>query len=1085
MDDTASIAELQAEIARLRSRLEDAEGTLNAIQSGEVDALVIQGPNGPQVFTLKGEDEPYRLMIERMHEGAITVSPEGVILFSNQRFADLLRASLEHVIGSTLADWAAPSSAAALGALLRDVGDLGSDGELTLERSDGSLMPVYMSLNTLAVGDLLELVCVVVTDLTKQKANERKINLLQTLQLAINDAPDIDSALAIVLRRVCKEVDWALGEVWTLSDDRQTLQVSPAWYSRRPALDRFHQAATDFHYAPGVGSIGAVWQRREALWLPDITIENLPRSALARAMGVRASLVVPVFAGDAIAAVLAFYSEERREQDDTYMQMIAALATQLGIYIEHKRAEQALRQSEDRFRSLVENSGDIIATLDANANITYESRSIERILGYAVEEVMHGSAFAHIHPDDMPLARSVYERLLVEKSDTLVMEIRDQHKDGSWRVLEVFAKNYLDVPAIQSIVVNARDVTERRQIERALRDSEERFRSLVHNSSDIISILSAEGQIVYESRSVERVLGYQVEEALQQSAFEMIHPDDIQQAMTLFAQLLAEPQTPQTTIIRYLHKDGGWRELEVTAVNHLDNPTINGIVLNSRDVTDRRRIEQALRDSEERYRLVARATNDVIWDWDLVTGDIRWNEALYDVFGYSHDEPTDSGHWWTEHVHPDDLDAVNTSVEVIQNGSEHFWDGEYRFRRADGEYAHITDRGYIVRDESGRGVRMIGAMTDLTERYRAQQALQKALDELNLVYTQSADMIAAISLTHFLRVNPAFERILGYSPQELLTIPFLDLLHPEDLERSRSQIVRMEQHNTPATEFGNRFRCKDGSYRWIEWNTTPYLDGIAYAVGRDVTERYEAQAEIRKLNAELEQRVVERTAQLLAVNRELEAFSYSVSHDLRAPLRAIDGFSHALLEDYAGILPEEARYFLERIRVGTQRMGQLIDDLLKLSRITRDEMKREPVDLSAIARSIVRDLREADPQREVEVVIADGLTARGDARLMRAALVNLLGNAWKFSSKQPQSRIEFGQTTGADRRTFFVRDNGVGFDMTYADKLFGAFQRLHTQTEFEGTGIGLATVQRIIRRHGGDVWAESQPGKGATFYFSL
>ena len=627
---------------------------------------------------------------------------------------------------------------------------------------------------------------------------------------------------------------------------------------------------------------------------------------------------------------------------------------------------------------------------------------------------------------------------------------------------------------------------EHRQVEQALRDSEDRFRSLVQNSSDIITILSAEGQIVYESLSVERVLGYGHDEVLRQSAFEMIHPDDAEMAMTLFMQLMMDPPTPVTAIIRYLHKDGGWRDLEVLAVNHLDNPAIGGIVLNSRDVTERRQIEQALRDSEERYRLVARATKDVVWDWNLVTGVVEWNEAVNLVFGYGPNEPNDNGLWWTEHIHPDDYEAIMASVETAQAGKDPYWHSGYRFMRADGSYAQVNDRGYIVRDAAGKAVRMIGAMTDMSEQYRAQVELQEALDELKLVYLHSADMIGVASQTHFLRVNPAFERILGYNLRELLTFPISDITHPDDLERTQARITVMDEQGVAMMGFVNRFRRKDGVYRWIEWNTTPYMeDGVAYVVGRDVTERYEAQAEIRKLNAELEQRVEERTAQLLAVNRELEAFSYSVSHDLRAPLRALDGFSHALLEDYSADLPQEARYFLERIRAGTQRMGHLIDDLLKLSRVTRDEMTRELVDLSAIARAILRELEEADPQRAVEIVVADGLAARGDARLLRAALHNLLANAWKFTGKQPDARIEFGKTTHRAHPAFFVRDNGVGFDMAYADKLFGAFQRLHTQTEFEGTGIGLATVQRVIRRHGGDVWAESAPGHGATFYFSL
>jgi light-regulated signal transduction histidine kinase (bacteriophytochrome) len=273
---------------------------------------------------------------------------------------------------------------------------------------------------------------------------------------------------------------------------------------------------------------------------------------------------------------------------------------------------------------------------------------------------------------------------------------------------------------------------------------------------------------------------------------------------------------------------------------------------------------------------------------------------------------------------------------------------------------------------------------------------------------------------------------------------------------------------------------RDGTISTVLWNSATLFapDGqtaiATIAQGQDITKRKLTEEALKQSNVELE-----------ATNKELEAFSYSVSHDLRSPLRSMEGFSSALLEDYTDKLDDQGKKYLGYIKESSDLMGRIIDDLLKLSRVTRSDMNYEDADLSEIARKIAADLEKADPNRKVKVKIAPGLTAKGDINLLRLALENLIGNAWKFTSKTASPQIEMGVTSKNGKRAFFVRDNGAGFDMAYADKLFKPFQRLHKTVDFSGTGIGLATVLRIIRRHGGEVWAESQVGKGATFYFTL
>jgi PAS domain S-box-containing protein len=265
-------------------------------------------------------------------------------------------------------------------------------------------------------------------------------------------------------------------------------------------------------------------------------------------------------------------------------------------------------------------------------------------------------------------------------------------------------------------------------------------------------------------------------------------------------------------------------------------------------------------------------------------------------------------------------------------------------------------------------------------------------------------------------------------------------------------------------------------------------DGQVYAIGgisTDITERLAVEEKVRKLNADLEIRVRERTADIEASTRELDAFAYSVSHDLRAPLRSLNGFSQALLEDFSDVLDDTGKDYLRRIHRSVRTMGQMIDSLLNLSRATRAELNRRAIDLSALVGEIAAELSAADPGRQVTVKIADNLRCNGDPQLLRLVLRNLLGNARKFSAKTSCARIDVGQVDIDGEDVFFVRDNGAGFDMRYASKLFSAFQRLHSAADFEGTGVGLATVQRIVSRHGGHIFAEAEPGKGATFYFTL
>lgn len=408
----------------------------------------------------------------------------------------------------------------------------------------------------------------------------------------------------------------------------------------------------------------------------------------------------------------------------------------------------------------------------------------------------------------------------------------------------------------------------------------------------------------------------------------------------------------------------------------------------------------------------------------------------------------------------------------------------------DGAIRYLEVRAVPHHAESGEVIGCYAILSDITERKRNEEDLQRVAAENESILENTVSGIAFLKNRHILRCNRSFAAIFGYEPEELLGTPttILYLSQEDYLKRNEDVYPRMLAfgHATGIV----RHRRKDGSPLWTHYSATAVdhsdmSQGVIWVV-QDITELKNAEAALREAHDHLEEKVRERTEELAAVNRELEAYSYSVSHDLRAPLRAIDGFTHLLAEQLAGKLDREAGEHLGKVRSAVQRMFRLIESLLELGRVSRKEIAARQVDLSVCAREIITDIVAQDGTRQVEFVVESGIRTIGDPQLLRLLLQNLLENAWKYTSKTPAARIEFGTTTdAAGRKIYRVRDNGAGFDMAYASKLFQPFQRLHNAHEFEGTGIGLATVARIARRHGGEVWAEGEVGKGAAFMFSL
>lgn len=506
-------------------------------------------------------------------------------------------------------------------------------------------------------------------------------------------------------------------------------------------------------------------------------------------------------------------------------------------------------------------------------------------------------------------------------------------------------------------------------------------------------------------------------------------------------------------------------------------------------VREIRRRNEELKESEERFKAILDNAYNVIYLKDPDGRYILINRIYERLFNVKRDEVRGR----TDH----DFFPMEVADRFRENdlkalGSETPLEFEEKAPQEDGVHTYLSIKFRLV-DAAGKPYAVGGISTDITEIIRSREALGRS--EASLANAQRIAHVGSWDwdiIKEELLWSDEVYRIFGVAHGEFRANygAFLDFVHPDDREPVKKSVNMALYERKPYT-MDYRIRRSDGTERIVHGQGEVEYgeDGRPVKMSgtvQDITERKKAEEEVLKLNLELENRVAERTSQLEAANRELEAFSYTVAHDLRAPLRVIDGFSNILLRDYSGALDERGKDYLKRVGGSGRKMGSLIDALLKLSQVMRSELKKALADLSAIARSVAVDLHKTHPARKALFIIQEGLVASGDPDLLRIALDNLLGNAWKFTGLKEEGRIEFGSMAGEGGRTvYFVRDNGAGFEMKYSDRLFGPFQRLHKEDEFPGTGIGLATVQRIIRRHGGRIWAESELGRGATFYFTI
>ncbi len=749
-------------------------------------------------------------------------------------------------------------------------------------------------------------------------------------------------------------------------------------------------------------------------------------------------------------------------------------------------SKQALQESAQQYKNLADSVADVFYALDDQLRITYWNKTCEEITGVASSQAV-GQYLLTLQP-----------MLHLYPSLDVLQEVQNTGKTARVEVAEKLAgkSKYFNVrvyAAHSGLVVIAVDNTAVTEAEHELKRQNETL-ELALNSAQLATwdLDVSTGKSNWSDRWYS-MLGYRAGEIEENFVTwrNLIHPDDLPGAEEAFEKHLSG-ETEYVFFEHRLRKKSGdwlWTIGSGKVVERDDQGEPRRVIGVLQDISSLKQTEKELKEQKGRLELALWAADLGIWEIDLQSIKLTVDERCAQVLGFTKEEYENmlSLEGFRNSLHPDEAPHIIEMLNKHLAGEIPFYRSQRRARTKSGEWLWILNSGKVVeRDKEGKALRMIGIQQDISDFKKVESSLnfyKYLIDNIDTpIYWVSP---IELKLSY---VNKAACKHFGLAPQELIGLGVADI--DADFNQNIANDITDELNRSGTHTFKTVHKNSSGELIPVEvtlnnlyYNNTPFVVGYI----RNISEQQAHEARIIAINSALEQRVAERTAELQSLNKELEAFSYSVSHDLRAPLRSIDGFSKAILEDYYHQLDEEGKDFLNRIRNSTQHMGQLIDDLLNLSRVSRAELRKQNVEISNLVLELMHEqtLKHKQAGREVKTRVQPNLQVEADARLLRIALENLLDNAWKYSSKTAQALIEFGCEEINGRTVFFVRDNGAGFEMKYATKLFGAFQRLHRDIEFEGIGIGLATVQRIIHRHGGQIWAEAAPEKGATFYFTL
>jgi PAS domain S-box-containing protein len=752
-----------------------------------------------------------------------------------------------------------------------------------------------------------------------------------------------------------------------------------------------------------------------------------------------------------------------------------------------------LREKEAQLTDFLEHSTMGLQWLAEDGTIIWANGAAYELLGYASADYLGRKVHEfHENPGE---AKDILRRLSGHER-IKNYEARLRTREGAVRHVMVDATVFWQDGRFIHARCSLRDITARIQAEAALAHKRNLLRTLIDALQDCIYTKDRESRFLVSNLANVRVLGAATEAEVCDKTVMDLCPAEVARPFIEDDRIVISTGQPIFDREEHFHRENGDERTLLTTKLPLRDAAgeVVGLVGITRDISDRKRAEEALRKNEASLRLAQRIGRIGSWEADLIKDTLEWSDETYRLFGYRRETFVPTGEGFFQRVHPEDREMVRrTSSHALRHGKHYSVD--YRIIGADGQQRFMVQQARILRDAAGGPIRMIGTVQDITDRKLADEALRNSESRYRqliqalpgAVYT--CDATGSITLYNQAAVGlwgrtPEIGKDMWCGSAKVLTRDG----DPMPLEQCPMAVCLREGRSVRGVEIV--IERPDGTRSLVLPHPDPIHDAEGNVVGAvnmlvDLSERQKSEEAVRRLNEELEARVEERTRQLEQANRELEAFSYSVSHDLRAPVRAINGFAQIIHEDFGHQFEPEVSRLFRVISSSALRMGELIDDLLAFSRLGAYEPKRVLVDTDALVRSIVAELNQHEAASRASIRLGELPPVEGDESMLRQVFTNLIANAVKFSRGQPVPSVTVGAREEPDRLVYFVRDNGVGFDVKYASKLFKVFQRLHKPEEFEGTGVGLAIVHRVVQRHGGEVWADSAPGLGATFSFSL